>query len=61
MEYASTIMAVNDIKIIDLAQILGYSNPSNFSKNFQDVFNCTPVKYQREILSHAPLHKPKDE
>lgn len=61
MEYASTIMAVNDIKIIDLAQILGYSNPSNFSKNFQDVFNCTPIQYQREILSHAPLHKPKDE
>lgn len=61
MEYASTIMAVNDLKIIDLAQILGYSNPSNFSKNFQEVFNCTPVEYQQELASLAPIQTLPDE
>ena len=55
MEYASTLMAVNDLKVIDLAQIMGYSNPSNFSKNFQEVFNCSPIQYQREMFTQGPL------
>ncbi len=48
MEYASTIMAINNVKIIDVAQMLGYSNSSNFSKNFFDVFGLTPIQYKQE-------------
>lgn len=49
MEYAATIIATNDIKIINLAQMLGYSNPSNFSKNFKDCFNYNPYQYQQMV------------
>lgn len=49
MEYASAILMQNDVKIIDLAQMLGYSNPSNFSKNFFNEFQIMPNKYSEKV------------
>lgn len=51
MEFAAAVLAVNDVKIIELAQMLGYSNPSNFSKNFYDVFKCNPQSFKAEQSS----------
>lgn len=50
MEYASAVLSQNDVKIIDLAQMLGYSNPSNFSKNFFNEFQISPNKYSEKVL-----------
>lgn len=53
MEYASAVLSQNNVRIIDVAQMLGYSNPSNFSKNFFNEFQITPNKYLKRTLAQS--------
>ncbi|MGN1052957.1 MAG: AraC family transcriptional regulator [Candidatus Scatosoma sp.] len=48
MERAASILTSNNAKVIDLAMMLGYQNPSNFSKNFFEVFHCSPTQYRNK-------------
>ena len=49
MEYAANVLTANNVKIIDLALMLGYHNASNFSKNFYETFKLTPVRYRNQF------------
>lgn len=58
MEYAANVLTANNVKIIDLALMLGYHNASNFSKNFYKIFKLTPVRYRNR--SYKKLLFPSD-
>lgn len=52
MQYAAGLLMLNTYNVTDIAQLIGYSNPSTFCKHFYKEFNCTPSKYivSREFM-----------
>ena len=48
MFYAAALIRDTEMKIIDIAEEVGYSNASKFSKAFRDVMGTAPKKYQME-------------
>ncbi len=51
IKYAATLLEKTDIKIIDIANMLGYSNPGFFSSIFKKQYGLTPQKYRNEKKS----------
>lgn len=54
MNRAANIIKTSDMPIIEIANEVGYTNPSKFSKAFKDVFGVTPKIYRKrnEVLEH---------
>lgn len=50
IKYSLPLITENHMRIIDIAQILGYQKQSSFSANFKSIMNCTPKQFQ---LLHA--------
>ena len=46
IKYSLTLLSENNMRIIDIAQILGYQKQSSFSANFKAIMNCTPKQFQ---------------
>lgn len=46
IKYSLTLLSKNNMRIIDIAQILGYQKQSSFSANFKAIMNCTPKQFQ---------------
>lgn len=49
IEKAKEMIKTTDKTIIEIANIVGYSNPSKFSKAFKNQFGMLPVKYRKEV------------
>jgi AraC-like DNA-binding protein len=46
MKKAASILQKSDLKIYEIAYIVGYNNISAFIKKFKQVFNVTPAEYR---------------
>ena len=46
IKYSLTLITENSMRIIDIAQVLGYQKQSSFSANFKSIMNCTPKQFQ---------------
>ena len=46
MEYARSALTGINVKIHDVAETLGYSNPKNFSRVFKSYFGVSPKEFQ---------------
>ena len=57
IKYSLTLLSENNMRIIDIAQILGYQKQSSFSANFKAIMNCTPKQFQllqnKQKATHA--------
>lgn len=55
--YARNLLKSTDLKIIDIAQQIGYANLSQFNITFKEKFNMTPNEYRKQNkclqLKHA--------
>lgn len=47
MKKAALLIRKTDMSILDIAQSVGYSNPSKFAKAFRDEHGMTPVRYRK--------------
>lgn len=47
MKKAAELIRKTDMSILDIAQSVGYSNPSKFAKAFRDERGTTPVRYRK--------------
>lgn len=47
MKKAAELIRRTDMSIVDVAQSVGYSNPSKFAKAFRDEHGITPVRYRK--------------
>ena len=50
MEKAVDYLKKNELSIIEIAQIVGYDNPSNFSRAFKEVIGILPSDYRNKYL-----------
>ncbi|MNI98788.1 HTH-type transcriptional regulator YesS [compost metagenome] len=48
MEYARTALTGINVKIHDVAEALGYSNPKNFTRVFKGYFGVSPKEFQKQ-------------
>ena len=44
--YSLPLLKGKDMKIIDIALLIGYQKHSTFSANFKNIMHCTPREYQ---------------
>lgn len=44
---AAELLITTNKQVIEISQLLGYSSPSPFNKQFKEVFNCSPLKYRQ--------------
>ena len=49
--YSMQLLKSRQMKIIDIAQLLGYENPSTFSLHFKSIHQCTPREYLKSLDS----------
>jgi AraC-like DNA-binding protein len=42
----------SDLSILDISGMLGFENPSTFSKHFKQEFNLTPKEYRKNSRSN---------
>ena len=47
IEYAKTILPTSDISICDLAEMLGFSSESYFSRTFRKLTGTSPREYRK--------------
>ena len=47
---AKRLLAEKDLKVFDVAEMVGYSNPSYFTKIFRRFEGKTPEQYRRDIF-----------
>jgi AraC-like DNA-binding protein len=47
MEYAATRLEGSNATILEIAEEVGYSNPSHFSRAFEEEFGCLPRDFRR--------------
>ena len=47
-EFSRQLLAENKMKIIDISLLLGFANPSTFSKHFHEEYGLTPREYQKQ-------------
>lgn len=50
MEKACQLLLVNSYNILEVANMVGYSNQSKFSSAFKEYFGVTPLKYKKKVL-----------
>lgn len=43
---------LGNMKIIDIASMLGWENPKNYAIEFRKVFNCSPTRYIKQMKSN---------
>ena len=48
MTFASNKLLYTNIKVSDLADLVGYSSLEHFSYAFKKYFNLTPLQYRKE-------------
>ncbi len=46
--YAADLLVKNNCNILEIAQMLGYSNQSAFNKQFYGIFGCSPRQYRKQ-------------
>ena len=51
IRYSVQLLTSRQLKIIDIAQLLGYENQSTFSSHFRAIYQCTPSQYLKEKFS----------
>ena len=49
MEKASELLGNSDYNILEIANMLGYTNQSNFSAVFKNFYGVSPLKYRKSI------------
>ncbi|MDP4178099.1 MAG: helix-turn-helix transcriptional regulator, partial [Bacillota bacterium] len=49
MDRAKVLLRDNNIRIYDVANIVGYNNPEYFTKNFKKKTGYAPIEYQRML------------
>lgn len=49
MERTKEFLAETDLKIYEIAQMVGYSDPAHFSKVFERAVGCKPTEYRKLI------------
>ena len=49
MNYAKNLLAIGDMTIYEIAQKVGYSQPSSFIRKFKQFENVTPGEYKRSL------------
>ena len=54
---AAELLRTTDMKVIDIAEEVGYSNASKFSSAFRDVMGVNPKYYQMEHNSFCKKSK----
>lgn len=47
---AKRLLIEKDLKIVEIAEMIGYPNPSYFSKIFKRLVGKTPEQYRRDIF-----------
>lgn len=52
MERAKELLENSDIKILDIAERLGYTDNHYFSKAFKNYYDISPSQYRNEYLQH---------
>lgn len=51
MQRAADLLLKNAGNVSEIAYMVGFSVPENFSRSFKQQFNCTPLEYQRNKLT----------
>lgn len=46
--FAKQLLIENSMKIIDISLLLGFANPSTFSKHFHEEYGITPREYKKK-------------
>ena len=46
--FSKQLLSENKMKIIDISLLLGFANPSTFSKHFHEEYGITPREYQKQ-------------
>jgi len=54
MNVAKRLLAQQDVSLIQISSMLGYSEPSAFSRAFQAVNKCSPRQWRKKNLSLIP-------
>ena len=49
LEYSMELLRNTDLSIIDIANKVGYSNPSKYSAAFYQLMNMTPQQYRKSF------------
>lgn len=55
MERAKELLENPDIKILDIAERLGYADNHYFSKAFKNYYEISPSQYRNDYLSHSSV------
>lgn len=58
MEKACQLLKSPSIKVRDVSEMCGYSDPFYFSKVFKENFGMSPTKYQQEHLPKGDTDNP---
>lgn len=51
--FSKQLLAENNMKIIDISLLLGFANPSTYSKHFHEEYGITPKEYQKTKRTDA--------
>ena len=54
LAFSKQLLVENRMNIIDIAQLLGFANPSTYSKHFLKEFGITPSEYRKRKNSPPP-------
>lgn len=54
INYSVALLKSRRMKIIDIANMLGYENPSTFTLHFKAAYRCTPREYLKALYAGRP-------
>ena len=52
LNHASKLLIENNLRVVDVAYKSGYTNLSNFNRQFKNKFSFNPKEYQRVFLAN---------
>lgn len=55
LEKAKFLLKTTELRIVEIAELIGMSNPQNFSKYFTEAFSVSPTKFRKQEPESDPF------